>query len=175
MNWCQGLCVTPEKIMIKARHALYSHGLPRTECPTVGKSLFDPLNSSMGVCGGEASREAMSHRVESWSDGIGVVSPAFSFSLSIFLLFLCPLLLIFFFFFYVCTHACEFMFFCVNPCGGLRLTTRRFLQSFSIFNFLVLLFLRQDLSDLGLKLTLTGEHLGHAGFDLDPSPWFQVW
>lgn len=78
-------------------------------------------------------------------------------------------------FFYVCTHACEFMFFCVNPCGGLRLTTRRFLQSFSIFNFLVLLFLRQDLSDLGLKLTLTGEHLGHTGFDLDPSPWFQVW
>lgn len=63
--------------------------------------------------------------------------------------------------------------FCVNSRGGPRLTTRSFLQLFSIFNFLFLIFWDRVLSDLGLKLTLTGEHLGHAGFDLHPCPGFQ--
>lgn len=172
MSSCQGLCLTLGKIMNKTRHCLMG-------CYGPSVSLSESHLLTLGTLAwvSVAVKPLGKQRVIGWSpDQMGLVLfflpflSRYQFYHSFYAL--SPHFLLLFF---VCMHVCEFMFFCVNSCRGLRLITRHFLQSFSIFNFLVLIFLRQGPSDLGLKLTLTGEHLGHAGLDLHPSSGFQVW
>lgn len=171
MNSCQGRCLMLGKIMTKTRHSLMGcYG------PSVSLSESHLLTLWTLTWVSVAVKPLGKQRVIGWSpDQMGLVLfflpflSHYQFYYSFyappphFLLFLCV---------YACVwiHVllCEFM-------SGPKVDNKTFLQSFSIFNFLVLIFLRQGPSDLGLKLTLTGEHLGHAGLDLHPSSGFQVW